>query len=54
MSYIFKGDSARLIKHITETNLAAKEIYCAELLIMDNQGKVLINFDESSLDKSIW
>ena len=53
MSYSYKRGSARPSKYVTERNLAVKEIYCAELLKMVNQGNVLINVDESSFDRSI-
>ena len=53
MNYAYKRGSSRPAKCVSRKNLIVKRLYCTEFLRMILQGKIMINIDESSFDRSI-
>ena len=53
MNYVYKKGSSRPTKSANQRNLVVKRLYWTEFLRMIHQGKILINIDESSFDRSV-
>ena len=53
MNYIYKKGSSRPTKSANQRNFAVKRLYWTKFLRMIHQGKILINIDESSFDRSV-
>ena len=53
MRYSYKKGSSRPPKYATNTVQLVKVLYCTELLKLLIDGKVVVNVDESSFDRSI-
>ena len=53
MNYAYKKGSSRPAKYANQRNMIIKRLYWTEFLRMIHQGRILINIDESSFDRSV-